>query len=132
MDHDFEIVKERLKELARKRKMTLKEIYSHFGISQAGFDKSIKSPNFPYSRRIYEIAELLECSITDILEGSEALNVMQIGNSNENYGTRIDKNNFFSGSNEELIKLRTENEQLKTIIDKQDKEIEFLRGQLMK
>lgn len=132
MDHDPIAIKRKIKNLAKSKKMTLKDIYSFFGIGQAGFDKYMKSENLPYSKRIYEIANFLGCTVETILEGTEAINVIKATSSTQVYNNSIDNNNFFMHEKGELIMLRAENDFLKKIVEKQEKEIEFLRNQLSK
>lgn len=114
-----------IKKVAKSKNKSLKDIYVFLGITRAGFDKYLKSDNVLYSKRIYRIAEFLNCTVPEILGETET-------DKSTIYNRSISKSNFFSDEKTELAVLRAENEQLKKNIDKQDEEIRFLRGQLMK
>ncbi len=126
------VLKNRIKLIAKRQGKKWMDICSFWHISEPGATKRIYSKDFPYSKNIHELAEFLNCTVNDILKGQSKPTIQnnQINDKSEVYNQSIAKNNFFSNEKTELAVLRAENEQLKIIIDKQDKEIEFLRGQL--
>ncbi|SDF81506.1 Transcriptional regulator, contains XRE-family HTH domain [Mucilaginibacter pineti] len=72
--------------------------------------------------RLTQIAEVLETSLADIINGDEGIFVHQEIGKNENiYNKEVTVNNHISDSERELF--------IKIIADK-DKEIDFLRGLL--
>lgn len=127
-------LKERIKSIAYQKNKKLKDVISDLNISRAGLDKAIKIKHIKLIQ-LEKIAEFLECSIPELLGFTNLETNSEICIANKEstvYNRSIAKNNFFEEEKTEIAVLRVENEQLKKIIDKQDKEIEFLRGQLMK
>lgn len=128
------ILKRNVKKYARIKGVTLKEISIHLGISQVAFDKSFKSKNFPYSKKLNDIAIFLGVTVDDLTgkpyQEGDTTNIANDGS--EVYNKSASKNIFFSEEKAELQVLRAENELLKQIIDNYKEEIAFLRSQLNK
>lgn len=123
-------LKDRIKEIAKSKGKSLKDIYQHLGISQVAFDKSFLSKNFIYSKKIHDIATFLSCTVDEIILLKQQPDVNDQVNENvKNY--TASKNNI-QDNKTELYVLRNENELLKIMNAKQEKEIEFLRSLLMK
>ncbi len=134
---EWKELKSRIKKIAKEQKKQWNDIFDFWNITSQGATKRIKSVDFPYSKSIHDLADFLNCTVPDILGETEKdkpndLSINQANNQSNIYNRSVSGNNFFSDEKTELAVLRAENEQLKKIIDKQDKEIEFLRGQLMK
>lgn len=123
-------IEEKIKAIAKSKKITLKSIYNHLGISQAAFNKSFYSKNFPYSKKLKDIASFLEVSIEELTNNPEAEPKVFTNEVNEplelyHINNSLDEKTL-------LHVLKTENLLLQQIVERQEKEIEFLRGQLMK
>ena len=131
MESDQNLIKERIKSIAKLRGKNLKDIYKHLGISQVAFDKSFLSKNFPYSKKINDIADFLEVSVEE-LTGEAKLEPNVIKNEVNDLIESYYKKNPAIDEKTLLHVMKSENLLLKQIIERQEKEIEFLRGQLMK
>ena len=126
-----EILKERVKKFAKIKGVTLKEIAKHLGISEVAFQKSFNSKNFPFSKKINDIADFLEISVeelTNMAEIEQEVISDQVNEVIESYY----KTNQNLDDKTLLHVMKSENMLLKQIIDRMEKEIEFLRGQLTK
>ena len=124
-----EILKERVKKFAKIKGVTLKEIAKRLGISEVAFGKSFHSKNFPYSKKINDIADILEISVeelTNITRIEPKVSDDQVGEVIESYY----KTNQHLDDKTLLHVMKSENLLLKQIIERMEKEIEFLRGQL--
>lgn len=128
MESDQNLIKERIKSIAKLRGKSLKDIYKHIGISQVAFDKSFLSKNFPYSKKINDIADFLEVSVEE-LTGEAKLEPNVIKNEVNDLIESYYKKNPAIDEKTLLHVMKSENLLLKQIIERQEKEIEFLRGQ---
>ena len=118
-------IKDTIKEAAKKKAMSINSLAEQMNMTNQGLYKAFRDKTLKISQ-IERICEILEIHISDIFP-KKIENTNIAGEKIVSYGSRVDNNNFFSGNEGELIRLQTENEQLKTFIDKQEKEIEFLR-----
>jgi len=126
-----EMLKERVKKFAKIKGVTLKEIAKHLGISEVAFGKSFHSKNFPYSKKINDIAEFLDISVEELTNMSEIEPEVIYDQVNEVIESYY-KTNQHLDDKTLLHIMKSENLLLKQIIERQEKEIDFLRGQLMK
>lgn len=130
---NWKLLKERIKELAKIQGKGLNDIQTFWNLSPPGLDKRLQSKNFPYSKSIHELATFLNCSVSDILQQTETeqkpeVSVNEVNDIIESYyklNPDIDEKTL-------LHVMKSENMLLKQIIERQEKEIEFLRGQLTK
>lgn len=129
----MESIKERIKELVKDRSKKMLDLAEALGITNQGMYKALRDGTIKLSQ-LEVIAEFIGVHVTELLppkpETQQVNNVL--GEANKTYGTRVDRNNFFAGKETDFVKLQTENEQLKTMIQKQEDEIKFLRGLLQK
>ncbi|MHA7109277.1 helix-turn-helix domain-containing protein [Sunxiuqinia elliptica] len=133
----MESIKDVVKSRAREKNIKMLEVSESLGLTQQGMYKAFRDKTIKLNQ-LERIADVLEIHITDLLP-AKSVSTNIAGERIENYGTRIDNNKFFSGSQNELFKLRSENEkfkatvaQQKELIERLDKEVEFLRAQLSK
>ncbi|MDP3914349.1 MAG: hypothetical protein Q8R96_11520 [Bacteroidota bacterium] len=129
MNSEWKQTKERIKSLAKLQGKYLNDILSYWNISLPGFDKRLQSGNFNYSRHVHDLALFLNCSIEDITQPQPK----PIVNENQvKEQTGLYKKSVVPDDKILIEVLKTENEMLKRINFKQEKEIEFLRGLLNK
>ena len=124
-----EILKERVKKFAKIKGVTLKEIAKHLGISEVAFGKSFYSKNFPYSKKINDIADFLDIPV-DELTNMDEIEPNVIGDQVNDIIESYYKTHQNLDDKTLLHVMKSENMLLKQIIERQEKEIEFLRGQL--
>lgn len=120
-----------IKRIAKNKKITLKSIYKdHLGISQTAWDKQFISPNFPFSKKLQDIADFLGVTTAE-LKGIEETQPEVLENEIKEPLELYHKNNNLDDKTL-LHVLKSENLLLQQIIDRQDRNIEFLKGQLEK
>ena len=133
-DENFKLLKDRIKELAKLNGKSLNDIRIFWKLkSHPGLDKRIESKNFPYSKSIHDLADFLNCSIDDILQQSQPKSQPEVSDDQVN---DVIESYYKTNQNLDdktlLHVMKSENLLLKQIIERMEKEIEFLRGQLTK
>lgn len=118
----------RIKAIAKTKKITLKSIYNHLNISQTAYNKQFDSKNFPYSKKIHDIADFLGVAVEDltgIINSEPKVDTDEIKEPIELYhkNNKLDEHTL-------LHVLKSENLLLQQMIERTEKEVEFLRGQL--
>lgn len=122
-----------IKALAEQRKVTLKDVFTHAGMSEAGFHRSIKNGNMGIEY-LDKIADFFNISVSELINDSRLI-VKTAENIAENVGVY----KKLVTTQEELINKQEklynssvkENNDLKKQIEKLKNEIELSRGYSM-
>ncbi len=133
----MESIKDQIKSLAKERNMNVVDLARSIEMTDQGLYKAFRTKSIKLIQ-LERIAETLECTIQELLPKQEQkLTSGNVSQGSEVYQNSIAKNNFFSGDKSEVIRLKTENEFLKSTVErldktveKQDQDILFLREQM--
>lgn len=122
------VIEANIKSIAKRKKISLKAIYNHLGISQAAWNKQFKSDNFPFSKKLQDIAEFLNVKVSELNGIDESEPEVLENEIKEPLELYHKKNNLDEKTL--LHVLKSENLLLQQMIDRQEKEVDFLREQL--
>lgn len=120
-------LKRRIKQVVKEKGKRIGDLLEVLDISRPALDKAIKSKHIKLIQ-LEMIANFLGVRVCELLpEGCGGDNYTASGAKSQAYKNRFD-GNFFSGDSPDSVKLKTENELLKQTVERQQEEIEFLRG----